>query len=56
MQKEVAERAGILLRQYQRYEGGQNIMQAAFAVTCRVLRALELDINEFYNENGKSEE
>lgn len=48
-QKQIAERAGIPLSTYQKFETGErNIRTAAFEVTCRVLNALELDIVGFH--------
>ena len=49
-QKQIAERAGIPLSTYKKFESGErNIRTAAFEVTCRVLNALELDIEGFYH-------
>ena len=49
-QKQIAERASIPLSTYQKFETGErNIRTAAFEVTCRVLNALELDIEGFYH-------
>lgn len=50
MQKEVAERAGINLRLYQKYEKEQNLLMASFMIACRVLSALDFDISEFYEQ------
>ena len=48
-QKQVAEKADILLQQYQKFESGQRkIKNASFDVACRVLTALEIDVNEYY--------
>ena len=47
-QQEVADRALIKLRQYQRYESGELALPAStFDIACRVLSALELDISSF---------
>lgn len=49
-QKQIAERAKIPLSTYQKFETGErNIRTAAFEVTCRVLTALELDIQGFFH-------
>lgn len=49
-QKQVAERAGITLQQYQKFESGaRNIMTSSFRIACRVIEALELDISAFYH-------
>ena len=49
-QRQVAEKAKILLQSYQRFESGdRNIMTASFQVACRVLDALELNIADFYH-------
>ena len=48
-QHEVAERAGISIRQYQKFESGeQDIMSSSFRIAGRVVEALELDIAEFF--------
>ena len=50
-QKQVAERAGITLQQYQKFESGsRNIMTSSFRIACRIIEALELDISAFYHE------
>lgn len=55
-QKQIAERAKIPLSTYQKFETGErNIRTAAFEVTCRVLNALELEIEglqEMYSSGG----
>lgn len=49
-QKQVAEKAGIPLSTYQKFETAErNIRTASFDVTCRVLKALELDIEGFHH-------
>lgn len=46
--KQVADRAGLILQQYQRYEGGQgDLRKAAFRTACKVIEALEMDITAF---------
>ena len=47
--KEVADRADIVLQQYQKYEGGQrDLRNGTFQTACKVIEALELDITEFF--------
>ena len=55
--KAVAEKAGIALRQYQRYESGErDLLAASFVVTCNVLEVLEIDIKDFFHSyNDKAE-
>lgn len=49
-QKQVAEGARISFVAYHRFESGeQNIRTASFQLVCRVLEALEMDINDFYH-------
>ena len=49
-QQEVADRAKITLRQYQRLESGErNIMTSSFRLACRVIEALDMDVSEFYH-------
>ena len=49
-QQQVAEKSKINYRQYQKFESGErNIMTASFQLTCRVLKALDMDIEKFYN-------
>lgn len=49
-QKQVAEKANILLPSYQRFESGdRNIMTASFQIACRVIEALEMDITAFFH-------
>lgn len=50
-QKEVANRSGILLQQYQKLESDErNIMKSSFYISCRVIEALEWNISEFFNQ------
>ena len=50
-QKQAAERAHITLQHYQAFEGGQrNIMTASFRTACRVIRALEMSVDEFFDD------
>lgn len=49
-QQEVAEKAGILLQQYQKFESGERkIESATFQTACRVIEALNMDITKFYH-------
>jgi len=49
-QKQVAEKAGIPIQSYQRFESGErNIMTASFQMACRVIEVLEMDISAFYH-------
>ena len=49
-QKQVADRAGITLQQYQKFESGErNIMNSSFQIACRVIEALGMNISEFYH-------
>ena len=48
---EVADRAGISIQQYQKFErGARNIMTSSFTTACKVIEALELDITRFYHD------
>ena len=47
--KEVADRAEIILQQYQKYEGGQrDLRNGTFQTACRVIEALDMDITAFF--------
>ena len=49
-QQQVADKAGIKLQQYQKFESGErNLRAASFQLACRVLEALELDITRYYH-------
>lgn len=49
-QQQVADKAKINYRQYQRFESGErNIMTASFQLVCRIIKALDMDIDKFYN-------
>lgn len=49
-QKQVADKAGILLQQYQKFESGErNILTCSFKLACKVIEALEMDISKFYH-------
>ena len=48
-QRETAQRVGIPLSTYQKFETGErNIWTASFKVTCKVLYALELNPDDFF--------
>ena len=49
-QQQVTDLAKVGYCQYQRFESGEeNIITASFQIACRVIKALEMDIDEFYN-------
>lgn len=49
-QQEIADRARIQLRQYQRFESGErNLSSSSFHIACRVIEALGLDISGYYH-------
>lgn len=49
-QQEVAEKAKILPQQYQKFESGERkIESATFQTACKVIEALNMDINKFYH-------
>ena len=49
-QEEVAEKAGVKLEQYKKFESGdRNISSSTFRIVHAVLTALELDITAFNN-------
>jgi len=55
-QQAVADKAGILIRQYQRFESGErDIMASSFAVACAVIEALGMNISDFYHGNYSSQ-
>ena len=54
-QQQVADKAGILLQHYQKFEGGERKLRtASFEVACRVLEALELDIVEYFHSDQRT--
>ena len=53
-QQEVADRAKITLRQYQRLE--RNILTSSFGLACRVIEALDMDASKFYHGDYYLEE
>lgn len=49
-QQEVANRAKIQLRQYQRFESGErNLSSSSFIIACRVIESLGLNIYNYYH-------
>ena len=49
-QQEVANRAKIQLRQYQRFESGErNLSSSSFNIACRVIEALGMNISDYYH-------
>lgn len=50
-QQQVADRAGIRIQQYQKFESGKrSLYTASFQVACSVLEALDLDIVKFFHK------
>ena len=49
-QQQVADKARIQLRQYQRFESGErNLTSSSFSIACWVIEALGLDISKYYH-------
>ena len=49
-QQQVSDLAKISCCQYQRFASGErNIMTASFQIACRIIKALNMDIDKFYN-------
>jgi len=49
-QQQVADKAGIHMQQYQKFEAGtRNLSSSTFHIACRVLEALELDIVRYFH-------
>ena len=49
-QQQVADKAGIKLQQYQKFESGErNLRTASFQIACRVLEALDLEIVKYFH-------
>lgn len=47
-QQEVADKAGINIKQYQRFETGEReLTDASFMTVCKVLKALEMDMGKY---------
>lgn len=50
-QQQVADRAEINIRQYQKFESGErSILTSSFIIACKVIEALDMDISDFYNK------
>ena len=49
-QQEVANKAKIQLRQYQRFESGErNLSSSSFNIACRVIESLSMNISDYYH-------
>ena len=49
-QQQVADKANIVLQQYQKFESGErSIMNCSFEIACRVIEALGMNISDFYH-------
>jgi transcriptional regulator with XRE-family HTH domain len=49
-QQQVADKAGIHMQQYQKFETGtRDLSTARFHLACRVLEALELDMTRYFH-------
>ena len=49
-QQQVADKAHIVLQQYQKFESGErNIMTCSFQIACRIIEALKMDITAFFH-------
>lgn len=49
-QQQVADKAGIKLQQYQKFESNErNIMTASFQLACKVIEALGMDVSDFFH-------
>lgn len=49
-QQQTADKAGVILQQYQKFESGErSIMNCSFSIACRVIEALGMDITDFYH-------
>ena len=49
-QQQVADKAGIRLQQYQKFESGEhNIKTASFQLACRVIEALGMNVSDFFH-------
>ena len=49
-QQQVADKAGIRLQQYQKFESGErNIKTASFQLACRVIDALGMNVSDFFH-------
>lgn len=49
-QQQLANKAKVSFSQYQKFESGErNIMTASFQNVCKVIRALDMDVNKFFD-------
>lgn len=49
-QQQVADRAGIKIQQYQKFESNErNIMTASFQLACKVIEALGMNASDFFH-------
>ncbi len=49
-QQQIADKAKIVLQQYQKIESGErSIMNCSFEIACRVIEALGMSISDFYH-------
>lgn len=49
-QQQVADKAKISIRQYQKFESGErSILTCSFQMACRIIEALEMNISDFYH-------
>lgn len=49
-QQQIADKAKIQLRQYQRFESGErNLSSSSFNIACRVIEALELNVSDYFH-------
>lgn len=56
-QKQVADKANLVLQQYQKFESGErSIMNCSFELACRIIEALDMDICRFYHGEYVEEE
>jgi len=52
-QQQVADKARIQIRQYQKFEGGERkLSTSSFYIARKVLKALQLDVTTFVNEKN----
>lgn len=50
-QQQVADKAGIKLQQYQKFESGERKLRtASFQIACSVLEALDLDVVKYFHK------
>ena len=50
-QQQVADKAGILIQHYQKFESGERKLRtASFQIACSVLEALDLDVVKYFHK------